>query len=695
MLFIESFFAIIVLVQFVCGDSDLNQHNRAFDQSIYEDALDSVLCEEHLAYIQNDLLLTAQFIDSGLRAPRGILEGNTVDLGNYHQCLSINRQLEDSELQGKYCLIKVPLNQNIELPGLDLRKEKEWNLQDISSRMNMFEEMNLGAKGLTGIVSNHSRLSPDSPLASLELMLAVCIPKTCTTEQALASSILTEIGFQYEEELCRLPNDKPWVPGDYVALVLFSLIGFLTIVSTMYDVFGKFVKKNEFQKPNYIIFSLYTNCRRLLNFSSGPDALHCLDGIRSLAMLWVLIGHTFSTVDFWSNPLVGMEWQLSLNALWLVSATITVDTFFMLSGLLVVYTTVGKLSGIKLIKNIHLFYLNRLLRIFPVLATGVLIEASLLNHLSDGPYWVEVSNLVERCRGSWWTTLLYIQNYYSPTPMCLGVGWYLAIDMQLHILSPLVLFWVLNGKKTVARVALAVAFLLHLSASTAYNFVMEFPSTTFHPGRTDDVMLYVKNYYINTLTRATPFMVGMIVGYILACSRGKKIRLSKPIVVLGWLCTAALLLFVIYCSNPIIQPEWDNQIADSLYNSFIRGTWAAALGWLVFACVHGYGGPVNWFLSLSLWKLPARLSFAMYILHFGLMVVVNSSALAPRFFSVNSVMYTFLGHFCLVFMMSFVVVLFIDAPFSVLVKKVLSGVPKGAKKPMTEPENTRESNKQV
>ncbi|XP_063822749.1 O-acyltransferase like protein-like [Ostrinia nubilalis] len=695
MLFIKSFFVILVLVQFVCGDSDLNQHNRAFDQSIYEDALDSVLCEEHLAYIQNDLLLTAQFIDSGLRAPRGILEGNTVDLGNYHQCLSINRQLEDSELQGKYCLIKVPLNQNIELPGLDLRKAKEWNLQDISSRMNMFEEMNLGAKGLTGIVSNYSRLSPDSPLASLELMLAVCIPKTCTTEQALSSSILTEIGFQYEEELCRLPNDKPWVPGDYVALVLFSLIGLLTLVSTMYDVFGKFVKKNEFQKPNYIIFSLYTNCRRLLNFSSGPDALHCLDGIRSLAMLWVLIGHTFSTVDFWSNPLVGMEWQLSLNALWLVSATITVDTFFMLSGLLVVYTTVGKLSGIKLIKNIHLFYLNRLLRIFPVLATGVLIEASLLNHFSDGPYWVEVSNLVERCRGSWWTTLLYIQNYYSPTPMCLGVGWYLAIDMQLHILSPLVLFWVLNGKKTVARVALAVAFLLHLSATTAYNFVMEFPSTTFHPGRTDDVMLYVKNYYINTLTRATPFMVGMIVGYILACSRGKKVRLSKPIVVLGWLCTAALLLFVIYCSNPIIQPEWDNQIADSFYNSFIRGTWAAALGWLVFACVHGYGGPVNWFLSLSLWKLPARLSFAMYILHFGLMVVVNSSALAPRFFSVNSVMYTFLGHFCLVFMVSFVVVLFIDAPFSVLVKKVLSGVPKGAKKPMTETENTREINKEV
>ncbi|XP_028161296.1 O-acyltransferase like protein-like isoform X2 [Ostrinia furnacalis] len=689
------FFFVLIISQKVNANLVWDAKNPAIDQALFEEVLDPELCDEHVNFIVQDTLLLLQFIDAGIRIPRGILQGNTLDLGNYHQCLGINHQLENSELQGKYCLIQVPLSQQIpELPGwTDL---EESDLAEINARLETVQDLNIGTQIVGGIFSNDSRLMPDSPLSALSFRQGICIPKTCTTQQAVSSLLFNiSFGFEFTEEFCRLPNDKPWVAADYIAVVLFSLIGFLTIVSTMYDVFGKFVKKNEFQKPNYIIFSLYTNCRRLLNFSSGPDALHCLDGIRSLAMLWVLIGHTFSTVDFWSNPLVGMEWQLSLNALWLVSATITVDTFFMLSGLLVVYTTVGKLSGIKLIKNIHLFYLNRLLRIFPVLATGVLIEASLLNHLSDGPYWVEVSNLVERCRGSWWTTLLYIQNYYSPTPMCLGVGWYLAIDMQLHILSPLVLFWVLNGKKTVARVALAVAFLLHLSASTAYNFVMEFPSTTFHPGRTDDVMLYVKNYYINTLTRATPFMVGMIVGYILACSRGKKIRLSKPIVVLGWLCTAALLLFVIYCSNPIIQPEWDNQIADSLYNSFIRGTWAAALGWLVFACVHGYGGPVNWFLSLSLWKLPARLSFAMYILHFGLMVVVNSSALAPRFFSVNSVMYTFLGHFCLVFMMSFVVVLFIDAPFSVLVKKVLSGVPKGAKKPMTEPENTRESNKQV
>lgn len=42
------------------------------------------------------------------------------------------------------------------------------------------------------------------------------------------------------------------------------------------------------------------------------------------------------------------QWVLSKKAFWITSAPITVDTFFMLSGLLVVYTTAGKLNNGKL-----------------------------------------------------------------------------------------------------------------------------------------------------------------------------------------------------------------------------------------------------------------------------------------------------------------------------------------------------------
>lgn len=64
-------------------------------------------------YNQSSLFLVA---DAGLRIPRGLTEGNFIDLGNYHQCLGITHDAEDEQIQGKYCLIRVPMNQNLTVP---------------------------------------------------------------------------------------------------------------------------------------------------------------------------------------------------------------------------------------------------------------------------------------------------------------------------------------------------------------------------------------------------------------------------------------------------------------------------------------------------------------------------------------------------------------------------------------------------
>ncbi|KOB58034.1 Uncharacterized protein OBRU01_20672, partial [Operophtera brumata] len=70
-------------------------------------------------------------------------------------------------------------------------------------------------------------------------------------------------------------------------------------------------------------FSVYTNTRRLITYNAVPGAIECLDGVRSFAMMW---------------------WITSAGSVWITMGPITVDTFFMLSGLLLVYTTAGKMS---------------------------------------------------------------------------------------------------------------------------------------------------------------------------------------------------------------------------------------------------------------------------------------------------------------------------------------------------------------
>lgn len=60
--------------------------------------------------------------DPGIRIPRSILLGNTIDLGNYHQCLGIRHDVGDMSIKGKYCMIQVPSNQSFHLP---LNKDME------------------------------------------------------------------------------------------------------------------------------------------------------------------------------------------------------------------------------------------------------------------------------------------------------------------------------------------------------------------------------------------------------------------------------------------------------------------------------------------------------------------------------------------------------------------------------------------
>ncbi|KAI8426832.1 hypothetical protein MSG28_014514 [Choristoneura fumiferana] len=100
-------------------------------------------------------------------------------------------------------------------------------------------------------------------------------------------------------------------------------------------------------------------------------------------------------------------------------------------------------------------------------------------------------------------------------------------------------------------------------------------------------------------------------------------------------------MYVIGIVHPSLQADWDNQLADIVNNSFRRSCWSLALCWMIFACVHGYGGPVNWFLSLRVWKFLARISYAIYLFHSLVQLTTASAAVAPVYFSVKTLFASF------------------------------------------------------
>ncbi|XP_026483450.2 O-acyltransferase like protein-like [Vanessa tameamea] len=668
---------------------DENTPKQLFDEELYKKVIDHEECRRQVTYLMqpDQFSLLGRFLDAGIRFPRGFFMLSVTDLGNYHQCLDINEEVEDMKIEGKYYLIDIPFNQTFHLPFLNqntsnISNRKIVGFKSIINEVQQFVEIDTES------------LNPENPLVLASIRVAVCVPKPCTTQEWISTLIfnVTAIGFQYEEIFCRLPNDKPWITVDYVAIGVFGFLGLITLLSTLYDVNHILIKKREPKKANifYRTFSVYTNTRRLLTFAPSSNALECLDGIRSISMMWVVIGHTFSMYNFNADLSESLNWLTSGEAVWISTGLFTVDTFFFMAGLLLVYTSVGRMTGVQLLKRLHVFYLNRLLRMFPLVAALVLLEASVFHRIGDGPYWVHVSNNVQACRSFWWSTLLHIQNYVNPDHMCIQHSWYIAIDIQLHIVSPIILFWVLHKKRRYAWSALITALLAIVVASTVWNFIMEMPSSNMSLVRLDEQAYYMNNYYVTAWTRGAPFFVGMIVGYVLNIYKGRNIKLNTGFVMTSWLIALGMIAVCFYMSYVIMQLDWDNQVGDSLFNSFMRVIWSIGLSWIVFACVKGYGGPINWFLSLSMWKLPARISFAMYLYHYPISFVIAGMQVTPTYFTVAGRIYDFMALFMLSFIVSFAVTVVIDAPFSVFIKILMGG---GQRKPQAKIENGDGSSK--
>lgn len=99
--------------------------------------------------------------------------------------------------------------------------------------------------------------------------------------------------------------------------------------------------------------------------------------------------------------------------------------------------------------NIIIFYLHRYIRIMPVLISVMIYCSSVESHMAHGPLWKFIVNSKkQQCRENYWMSFLFIQNYREVSKACPSESWYLATDMQLFILAPLLLYpiWRWRGR---------------------------------------------------------------------------------------------------------------------------------------------------------------------------------------------------------------------------------------------------------
>nr|CAI5847056.1 unnamed protein product [Callosobruchus analis] len=167
-----------------------------------------------------------------------------------------------------------------------------------------------------------------------------------------------------------------------------------------------------------------------------------MNGIKFISIVWVVYSHT--VLEFTDSPVINwvdvLAYKKTLKIM-LPQGTIAVDTFFCLSGILLVYTFMKRVNKSNKF-NILSFYRHRYLR----LASPFLIlvfSTTILEYLGSGPRWeVDVKSYTDRCKSHWWSALLFIQNYVNVKSM-VRLFWIYTTQLTLRVFATL-----MNNKKT-------------------------------------------------------------------------------------------------------------------------------------------------------------------------------------------------------------------------------------------------------
>ena len=177
-------------------------------------------------------------------------------------------------------------------------------------------------------------------------------------------------------------------------------------------------------------------------------AITSIHGIRVISLFWVILGHTVvwamqynvvaNIFEVFQTVPTRFLFQIVVNAFF------AVDSFFVLSGLLLSFLSMKEIEQRQGKFPFISFYVHRLLRLSPAYYLLVFIYFKVLPHVGSGAVWLIRD--YDQCGKYWWTNILYINDFLLPENQCFAVAWYLAIDMQLFVISPIFLlllyhFW--------------------------------------------------------------------------------------------------------------------------------------------------------------------------------------------------------------------------------------------------------------
>ncbi|XP_078664426.1 nose resistant to fluoxetine protein 6-like isoform X2 [Branchiostoma floridae x Branchiostoma belcheri] len=622
---------------------------------IWTNANMSRRCEDDMLKYREDLFHRENYalhmLDACGKPPSGILTGNLNWLGSYSQCAKVTTEEYNITFNGKYFLAQLVLTEQ----------------------------------------TNQTKIS---------LKVGLCVPDSCTEHDVILqlenNPLFGYMGnWRVLNITAYIPEVAPINPGTVSAIFICALLCILQLVGTLYDVIIERPRKNGSRKNLQatleeegisrrllLAFSIYNNLERLFSTKQTSGSIPCLHGIRFLSLSWVILGHTYIySVETIDNPVVLLEIVKTFTFQVVLQTILAVDTFFFLGGLLLAYLLLKRLEESseegKTIRFLML-YVQRYLRLTPTLLFVIMLVVWVLPQLFMGPMWHSKLSSLEGCRTNWWKNILYINNLLRDNQACLDFTWYLANDMQFFIIGVPIVY--LLYRCWYVGLAGQVALLLVNFAATAvvaveYDIRVDFFIAEAQERRNrDEPDPKFTEYYIKPWVRIGPYLVGMLVGWVLYKTREMRDENKRDekmvlwLVCIGWCTATATALAVVYGMYGVYNGAVLTYSGNLFFVTVHRVVWAMAIGWMVIACYHGYGGVVNTILSWNVWVPLSRLTYSAYLIHPIVMYLTYHTAESAIHLTTFNMIHLFLGHLMLGYGLAVLVFVFVESPTISLLK---------------------------
>lgn len=632
-------------------------------------------------------LWALKMFDSSAKIPAGILKGNLNQFGDFDQCMSIFAKIangdDDSEtkISGKYCLADIEFE--AEIPNMKLPVHLAQGRALIRSK-----------------IEDPGHFIP----RFTTIRWGMCIPSGCTSEDAekilensiklynISSTVGLSFDVSVDTDQCtvRKPPKKLWeYPIETIITIMsVALLFLIVLLATLRDYRHITSQEEGAEEPVekngeestlekvFMCFSLKRTIAELLGRDSDPDEIKSIHGIRTICTFVLYVAHKLIPIGHlpFNNKTHLTETANNPMSIILRLSIIYTDSFLLLSGILTAYRMSKDIEDKGYIPWFNRI-VARFIRLTPSLLVILIYYAYVMEFLGDGPLWnTIVTPNAELCKDNWWRNILYIQNIYPFQDMCATHTHQLALDMQLSLFAP-ILVWLLYRRP---MMGVFITLLLHsISVVLRYYTTLNYRlSLVIYHGISISQLYRTANMmYASSIHRATPYLAGIGLGVLL---RQMKPNFSMPKVlsILGWLVAGYFASWALYTPSHLASRTYQYNIQEAAqFSALCSLAWALALSWLIFSCFADNGGFINVFLSSRPMVLLSKISYTFYLTQFIVFFYYVGTVRTSSEFKINtSLDLTELG---IIIIFAILLTLLVDTP----VQKIKGILLRSASKP--------------